>query len=321
MRNCIGMLPVCFVVSIASSLSAQVSIAGVGHTAPTPPYIAPGEVTTLFVSGLQTYIPTPLVATAVPLPTSLGGISVGLQQGSASYTVPLFRIQQSSSCVDATDTSPACMVTAITIQVPFEIVSGPPTVEVTIIESGTVSKSFAFESQAAHIHVLTTCDSVFGYVPSDQLCAPIVTHADYTPVSPVNGSLPASAGEVVTVWAVGLGPSQPQVATGQATPPYIPLVVGGPPAIEVTYDFTANAAPAIPAVLTDPSHPAPTDVIFVGLAPGYVGLYQIAVAVPAVPPGTKRCGFLGVNSNLTISLLVEGGGLSDGAPICVNIPQ
>lgn len=320
----------CLIVGIFSPVFAQVSVTGAGHTMPTPPYIAPGEVTTLFVSGLQTYIPTPLVATAAPLPTSLGGISVGLQQGSASYTVPLFRIQQSSSCVDPTDTSPACMVTAITLQVPFEIVWWLPlagsTVEATIFESGTVSKAFALEAMPDHIHILTTCDSVFGYVPGNQLCAPMVTHADYTPVNPGSG-LPASAGEVVTVWAVGLGPSQPQVSTGQATPPYAPPSYGSPP-IAVRYDFTANAAPSRPALFATPSNPPAGNAIYVGLAPGYVGLYQIAVPIPAVPLGTQPCegvgtGGNGVNSNLTINLEVVNGGTGsfDGAPICVNIPQ
>jgi uncharacterized protein (TIGR03437 family) len=64
-----------------------------------------------------------------------------------------------------------------------------------------------------------------------------------------------------------------------------------------------------------PASPIP---IYAGLAPGYVGLYQINFTVPPPPVGTPPCSGA-VQSNLTVSV----GGLAsfDGAGICVAASQ
>jgi uncharacterized protein (TIGR03437 family) len=319
MRYLFWMTPICIIVGMTSTLSAQVSVRGFGYTAPTPPIVAPGEVTTLFVSGLP-YIPTPLVATTTPLPPSLGGISVGLQQGSQSFTAPLFRVQQSNSCADASDKSNGCMVTAITLQVPFELAPGVGTVGTTISENGIpVSKAFALAVDFDHMHVLTYCDIVFGTPVPPLGCVAIVTHPDFTPVTQ---GFPAAAGEVVTIWAVGLGVSQPRVPTGQATPLYVPTGANAP-ALRVGFDFSLNAAPysAWDAVVGFPELPPPQVATFVGLTPGYVGLYQINVPIPQPLPAVDRCSItLNLLSNLTINLRVGNSGSSDGAPLCVAPP-
>jgi uncharacterized protein (TIGR03437 family) len=82
----------------------------------------------------------------------------------------------------------------------------------------------------------------------------------------VNEQAPAAAGQVVQVYCTGLGDTQPRVASGQAPP-------GG---------TLATVLAAVTATLGGLAAP----VQFAGIAPGYVGLYQVNVQVPAgVAPG------------------------------------
>jgi len=81
-----------------------------------------------------------------------------------------------------------------------------------------------------------------------------------------NGTLnsvvnPADRGSVVTVYAIGLGAVSPAVTAGQV-PPSNPLSLVSNP--------VAASIGGVPAT-----------VLFAGLAPGYPGLYQVNLAVPA----------------------------------------
>jgi len=83
-------------------------------------------------------------------------------------------------------------------------------------------------------------------------------------VTPVTASNPATAGEVVVMYATGLGAVQPAVPTGTAA--------DGSATVAANVSVTIGGAPA--------------EVQFAGLAPGFVGLYQINVKVPSgVTPG------------------------------------
>src|SRR5205823_3389421 len=71
------------------------AIAGVGYTMP-PAFLrtAPGQIVSLMVYGLNYTQAAPFVATSLPLPTSLGGVSVTLVQGLNKMQVPLLSVQQ-----------------------------------------------------------------------------------------------------------------------------------------------------------------------------------------------------------------------------------
>jgi hypothetical protein len=130
---------------------------------------------------------------------------------------------------------------------------------------------------------------------------------------------PAVPGEVVVVYALGLGKTNPAVPTGQPTPIPAPVVTT---ALAVLFDFTPNAGPLIPAPLIDMLPPAVSVPEFAGLTPGEVGLYQINVKLPNTFPSVPACAFP-IYSNLTINIS-DGNPInpsSDGAPICILPPS
>ncbi len=95
-------------------------------------------------------------------------------------------------------------------------------------------------------------------IPTDGLSGIAARHADF---SPVDAAHPAQPGETISLYVAGLGEVEPAVDDGAAAPssPLSEVLS----LIEVRID-------AQPAVIT-----------FAGLAPGFAGLYQLNVEVPA----------------------------------------
>src|SRR5215469_10114342 len=126
-----------FVLSSGTALGQGPTLAGTGYADPAIIRVAPGQITTLYVIGLKTVGLKPISATTVPLPVMLSGISVTLNQlGIQPTPTPLLAIQQLSACGSTGDvpTSSAltadCIITAITVQIPFELLLPPFTPEV-----------------------------------------------------------------------------------------------------------------------------------------------------------------------------------------------
>jgi uncharacterized protein (TIGR03437 family) len=86
----------------------------------------------------------------------------------------------------------------------------------------------------------------------------------------VDSSNPAAAGDWVSIYCTGLGAVGYQPATGSPAP------------IPTGSDFPLSWALTEPAVTIGGVQ---TAVIYWGLAPGYVGLYQLNANVPDVGPG------------------------------------
>ncbi len=80
-------------------------------------------------------------------------------------------------------------------------------------------------------------------------------------------SRPARPGEMVIAYGVGFGATNPAVPAGQITPGLAPL-----PNISITIGGVPITGSAL---------------VYAGLAPGFVGLYQFNVIVPNVPDGDQ----------------------------------
>lgn len=325
-------------------------LVGSGYGLPTYLTVAPGQIMTLQATGLKTVLASPVKSVATPLPTVLSGISVTLTQyipRTVSLAAPLLAVSQRSFCSDPSSPPADCRITYITLQIPFELefFENPfdsdwplcpaadghcPKTEIQISENGTISKALSVMPVGDNIHILTDCDLkafgstefatpftfsiVSGAYPT---CQSIATHADGTPIS---SKSPATASEVIVLYAWGVGRTQPVVKTGDVTPaPASPTWAN-----DVQFQFSPNAGPSKPYAglfpFTFEFHPR-----FVGLVPNQVGLYQINVKLPDTFPKVQPCDAIReirgypIQSNLTIT--VGGSNSFDGAAICVQPPQ
>jgi hypothetical protein len=274
-------------ISLGTLFGQGPALTGTGYADPSFMQVAPGQITTLYVTGLKTVLSVqPVNATSLPLPTTLAAISVTLNQtGSQPSPIPLLSVQQVSVCstgsasppLSPTSLSPDCLITAITVQIPFELSLvpnhefPPPYITAFVLtENENVSKSFKVVPVTENLHIMNTCDlftspksiRVSQPITSSTLpCYPLVTHA--------NGDLiaaddPAQPGEEIVIWAFGLGLTNPIPKTGIASPPPAATLASF---LYFQFDFRINAAPSRPyinpLILTPIQAP-----IFAGLTAG-----------------------------------------------------
>src|SRR5262249_35270488 len=83
---------------------------------------------------------------------------------------------------------------------------------------------------------------------------------------------PAHPGDTLTIYAIGLGPTNPAPATGQPAPATEPLA-------RVVQTPTINLGGGIGGIPVTP--------FYAGLTPTYAGLYQVNITLPLnIPKGT-----------------------------------
>jgi uncharacterized protein (TIGR03437 family) len=95
---------------------------------------------------------------------------------------------------------------------------------------------------------------------------------------------PVKAGDTIVIYALGLGPTTPPVASGTASPSSPLAKVSGTTQVCFGVETPFHQSPCATA-------------LFSGLTPGFVGLYQINVTIPAgIPSGNISMTVLLVNN-------------------------
>jgi uncharacterized protein (TIGR03437 family) len=215
--------------------------------------IAPGEAITILGVGLGSG--TGATASPGPWPTSLGGVRVSIN----GTDIPL--AYTSSFRIDG--------------QVPYDLVTtGPASVQVR--NNDSTSSTVMVNTQFSVPGIYTS-----GGVGLGQAKA---FNQDGKLNSPAN---PARRGEVIALYANGLGPVVPTSPAGQ----------GGParPLSECSLAVAATIG-GLPATVS-----------FAGLAPGYAGTYQVNIMVPAnATPGTRE-------------VVISNGGNNSQAPVSIEV--
>ncbi len=217
--------------------------------------VAPGALVSIFGSNFG--VTSPVGASSLPLPTTLGNVKVTM----GGFAAPLVFVSASQ----------------INCQVPYEL-AGQTTTSV-VVQAGTASSApstMALAASAPGIFTATLSGRTQG----------AILNKDSSLNTPAN---PAKAGEIVQIFATGPGPLANTPKSGEAAP-------GSPLATTVTNPVVLIGGKA-------------AEVVFSGLTPGLVGLWQINVVIPAdVTPGdavTVQVQHGGVSSNTTILAVAQ----------------
>lgn len=187
--------------------------------------------------------------------SSLFGLSLASQTAAAS-SVPLPTTLGGTQVLVNGRAAPMFYVSPLQInfQMPSEVTSS--TAQVTVVSGNTPGLT-------ATVNADKSVPGVFTFTPGGAGQAAVLNE-DFSQNS--NGNA-AKAGSVIQIFATGLGATNPAAATGQTGATSEPL----------------NRTAIQPEVTIDG---ASADVLFSGLAPGFVGLYQLNVRVPTIVPNT-----------------------------------
>jgi len=152
----------------------------------------------------------------------------------------------------------------VNAQVPSTVAAGDATVTVTNDQG--MSTAYRIAAKASQPGFLAfreyniAHDQFLGALFPDNMT--YVLPPNFDPSLP---SRPARAGDTIILYGIGFGPVTPEVAPGRIAPP-------GLTSLQSSLVIRIGNLPA--------------KVVYAGLAPGYVGLYQFNVEVPAGVPGT-----------------------------------
>jgi uncharacterized protein (TIGR03437 family) len=211
--------------------------------------VSPGDIVALF--GEQLLFDTPPNPPSAPLPITLDGVQVTVNGEPAPlYYVSYFQIN---------------------FQIPTDIPTGTAIVQVKRGDgSASNSSSIQVVSRAPRLLLL---DGTYGAIVNQDFSLPMPngTFGAYQ-------THPAHEGDALTIYAIGLGPTTPSVASGQPAP-------SGPLANLNTMPVVVFGG-GITGVQATP--------FFAGLTPTASGLYQVNVIIP---PGVAK------GSNVSVNLV------------------
>ena len=312
---CVGALVPAFGQTSGAILTAA------GYSAPAPPQVAPGQVTTFFFRGIG---PLPdghlrsADAPTTPLPTNLAGVSLGIAQGQGNAVpVPLFSVRQESDCDSATEVNPACLLTSVKIEIPFELAAEATATpaaaaRLTLAVDGQAGRAFPLQPVPDNAHVVTSCD-ISGDTKYTSVCDRQAYHGDARPVTRFE---PARRGETLVVYAYGLGQGSPRVPTGDVAMGSV--LENLPGRVKASFDNFVNALSSGPRFFSPDIPKAVSPITFGGLTSGLVGLYQLSIPVPLSLDLALACGPEGpIRSNANLYITTSQG--TETIALCVQL--
>jgi len=258
-------------IALAGSRTAQTSpptILEANYTQPAAgPRIAPSQILTLIVRGVKAAEgQLAIQARTIPLPYELAGVTATL--GTAEGTrlrMPVLRIDNPLCGAAGFE----CDVRAVTVQVPVEVEAllrasspeRPITPYIAISEAEAPLVWTRAVLAPASPHLLGNPCTHFG---------PVITHGDG---SFVTDDRPAAPGEIIVIYALGLGRTSPGVPTGEVAPSPAPVSVD-------RYSVRFSVLKSTDTEIEDLDiHDVAAE--FSGLVTGLVGMYQINVRIPS----------------------------------------
>ncbi len=194
----------------------------------------------------------------------------------------------------------------INAQLPFEVTSASVGVRVKNARGTSNTQTISVTARAPRLFTRTL----------DGRGEAIVTHADY---SIVEAAKPAAPNEVVLVFLTGLGQTSPLATSGKAA---------GDNATNGPLNWVREEVTVTVAGQAGMVH-------FSGLAPGFVGLYQLNVQLPASLPGGAQplvvsCGGQSSQASVTVAIrsvspiatvnLGSGGGRAQAGGATIDVP-
>jgi uncharacterized protein (TIGR03437 family) len=246
--------------TVTQAAAPVLTAAGITNAASYAAGVTPGSIVTIFGVGLTKSVKGVIPAGSLPLPTQLAGTSVQV----GGVAAPLFAVANVNGAEQ------------INLQIPYEA-AGQGVVSIVVNNNGETSAPIQVTVLPAHPGIFTV----------DGKAGAILHGADNALVTASN---PAIGGEVVVIYATGLGGVNPTPRTGAAAPSSEPLARTSVAPLATVGGINA-------------------EVLFSGLAPGFVGLYQVNIRVPLDTP-------IGI-----VPIVLNAGGLnSNGVIIAVSGP-
>jgi len=206
--------------------------------------LAPGAIASIFGTNLTTAPATGAQPGFVSGTDVLQTTANGTRVTFDGVAAPLFFLKHDAATYDQ-----------LNVQVPFEL-AGKTSAQLVVYLNGKPSASVTVAVQPVSPALFTLCACGTG--------AAVILNQDYTINTQSNA---AARGSVIMLYATGLGPTSPAGITGKAAPHAEPL------AITVSQYLPTITIGGVSAHLE-----------FSGLAPWFVGLWQVNVTVPANAP-------------------------------------
>ena len=245
--------------------------------------VAPGDIVALF--GEQLSFASPVYQPTPPLATSLNATSVTVNGEPA----PLYYSSYGQ----------------INFQIPTDIAPGTALVQVTSFVQTYAPLTGRLEpSNTVSVNVVNRAPRLLvlsdGYGAIEDASQGLSLPVPATMLFPGFVSQPATRGDVLTIYAIGLGATNPAVASGQPAPDGISGPLAQLVSTPTVVFSSVTVGPLAVQVNATPS--------YAGLSPYFAGLYQVNVSIPGnCPLGTAK-----------VSLTFPDGTVSNAVEIAVQ---